>query len=323
MQPIPYLKFAMTWHKLFIVCLWLLGACQTERALPLSLEKILSFGEPIRDIEISPSNNSLWVIGGNTYTSGFVLKSEDGIAYDTLLTTEKALEQMIQRSSDSLLVIGYDGLRYVSFDQGMTWEGANDPSYAPLQAAYWFSNERFVAIAGEGYNRGSCHVADSLWFLWDSIQQNVALYDLGWEALSEHLIAIGAGSGLLSRDLGITWEAIPIQGDVFIDIECQEGTCLILGFSGRRYIYDGQSFARVNGGMPKGITGIRSMSCSDDGHCVAVGDNSLCLWTRDFGKTWVTMDLPSAQWTSVQHGMTTNTFYLGNQEGEIYRLVLP
>ena len=75
--------------------------------------------------------------------------------------------------------------------------------------------------------------------------------------------------------------------------------------------------------MPKGITGIRSMSCSDDGHCVAVGDNSLCLWTRDFGKTWVTMDLPSAQWTSVQHGMTTNTFYLGNQEGEIYRLVLP
>ena len=102
MQPIPYLKFAMTWHKLFIVSLWLLSACQTERALPLSLEKILSFGEPIRDIEISPSNNSLWVIGGNTYTSGFVLKSEDGVAYDTLLTTGKALEQMIQRSSDSL-----------------------------------------------------------------------------------------------------------------------------------------------------------------------------------------------------------------------------
>ena len=53
----------------------------------------------------------------------------------------------------------------MSFDQGMTWEGANDPSYAPLQGAL-VSNERFVAIA-EGYNR-SCHVADSLWFLWDS-----------------------------------------------------------------------------------------------------------------------------------------------------------
>ena len=313
----------MKWHSLFWAILWTLASCQTERILPLSVEKILSVGEPIRDIEISPSSNSLWVIGGNTYTSGFVLKSDDGATVDTLLATGKGLEQIIQRDSDSLLVIGYDGLRYVSFDQGTTWEGANDPSYAPLQAGHWFSNKRFVAVAGEGYNRGSCHTADSLWFLWDSVQLNVALYDLGWEASLRHLIAVGAGGGLLSQDLGRTWEAIPIQGDVFIDIECQEGQCLILGFSGRRYIYDGQSFARVNGGMSKGITGIRSMSCSDDGHCVAVGDNSLSLWTRDFGKTWVTMDLPSAQWTSVQHGMTTNTFYLGNQEGEIYRLVLP
>jgi len=313
----------MKWHSLFWTILWVLASCQTERVLPLSAEKILAFSEPIRDIEMSPSNNSLWVIGGNTYTSGFVLKSDDDVAFDTLLTTSKALEQLIQRDGDSLLVVGYDGLRYVSFDQGTTWEGANDPSYAPLQAGQWFSDRHFVAVAGEGYNRGSCHTADSLWFLWDSVQQNFALYDLGWEASLGHLIAVGAGAGLLSQDLGQTWEAIPIQGDVFIDIECQEGQCLILGFSGRRYIYDGQSFARVNGGMPKGITGIRSMSCSDDGHCVAVGDNSLCLWTRDFGKTWVTMDLPSAQWTSVQHGMTTNTFYLGNQEGEIYRLVLP
>ena len=323
MQPIPYLKFAMKWHKLFIVSLWLLGACQIERTIPLSLEKMLSVGEPIRDIEISPSSNSLWVIGGNTYTSGFVLKSEDGVTFDTLLTTGKALEQLIQRDSDSLLVIGYDGLRYVSFDQGMTWEGANDPSYAPLQAGQWFSNRDFIAVAGEGYNRGSCHTADSLWFLWESTQQNFALYDLGWEASLGHLIAVGAGGGLLSQNLGQTWEAIQIQGDVFIDIECREKQCLILGFSGRRYIYDGNSFVRVNGGISKGITGIRSLSCSDDANCLAVGDNSLCLWTRDFGNTWIEMDLPSTQWTSVQYAMTTNTFYLGNQKGEVYRLVLP
>ena len=323
MQPIPYLKFAMKWHKLLIVSLWLLSACQIERVLPLALEKKLSVSEPIRDIGISPSSNSLWVIGGNTYTSGFVLKSEDGVTIDTLLTTDKALEQLIQRDSDSLLVIGYDGLRYVSFDQGITWEGANDPSYAPLQAGQWFSNKRFVAVAGEGYKRGSCHTADSLWFLWDSTQQNVALYDLGWEASSGHLIAVGAGGGLLSQDLGKTWEAIPIQGDVFIDIECQEGQCLILGFSGQRYIYNGQSFARVNGGMSKGITGIRSMSCSDDGNCLAVGDNGLCLWTRDFGNAWITMEIPTAQWSVVQHTESTHTFYLGNQEGEVYRLFLP
>lgn len=323
MLPIPYLKFAMKWHKLFIVSLWLLGACQIERTIPLSLEKMLSVGEPIRDIEISPSSNSLWVIGGNTYTSGFVLKSEDGVTFDTLLTTGKALEQLIQRDSDSLLVIGYDGLRYVSFDQGMTWEGANDPSYAPLQAGQWFSNRDFIAVAGEGYNRGSCHTADSLWFLWESTQQNFALYDLGWEASLGHLIAVGAGGGLLSQNLGQTWEAIRIQGDVFIDIECREKQCLILGFSGRRYIYDGNSFVRVNGGISKGITGIRSLSCSDDANCLAVGDNSLCLWTRDFGNTWIEMDLPSTQWTSVQYAMTTNTFYLGNQKGEVYRLVLP
>jgi photosystem II stability/assembly factor-like uncharacterized protein len=313
----------MKWHKLLIVSLWLLSACQIEHVLPLSLEKKLSVSEPIRDIGISPSSNSLWVIGGNTYTSGFVLKSDDGVTIDTLLTTGKALEQLIQRDSDSLLVIGYDGLRYVSFDQGITWEGANDPSYAPLQAGQWFSNKRFVAVAGEGYNRGSCHTADSLWFLWDSTQQNVALYDLGWEASSGHLIAVGAGGGLLSQDLGKTWEAIPIQGDVFIDIECQEGQCLILGFSGQRYIYNGQSFARVNGGMSKGITGIRSMSCSDDGNCLAVGDNGLCLWTRDFGNTWITMEIPTAQWSVVQHTESTHTFYLGNQEGEVYRLFLP
>ena len=294
----------MKWHKLLSQACGLMSACQTERILPLSLDKILSVGEPIRDIEQSPSNNSLWVIGGNTYTSGFVLKSEDGVTFDTLLTTGKGLEQFIQRDTDSLLVIGYDGLRYVSFDQGTTWEGANDPSYAPLQAGHWFSNKRFVAVAGEGYNRGSCHVADSLWFRWDSTQLNVALYDLGWEASSRHLIAVGAGGGLLSQDLGQTWEAIPMEGDVFIDIECREEQCLILGFSGRRYIYNGNSFTRISGGMPKGITGIRSMSCSDDGNCLALGDNGLCLWTRDFGNTWIEMDLPSAQWTSVQHGMT-------------------
>ena len=313
----------MKWHSLFWAILWALASCQTERVLPLSAEKILAVGEPIRDIEISPSSNSLWVIGGNTYTSGFVLKSDDDVAFDTLLTTSKALEQLIQRDGDSLLVIGYDGLRYVSFDQGTTWEGANDPSYAPLQAGQWFSDRHFVAVAGEGYNRGSCHTADSLWFLWDSVQQNFALYDLGWEASLGHLIAVGAGAGLLSQDLGQTWEAIPIQGDVFIDIECQEGQCLILGFSGRQYIYNGNTFVRVNGGISKGITGIRSMSCSDDGNCVAVGDNSLCLWTQDFGKSWIEMELPSAQWTSVQHGMTLNTFYFGNQEGEVYRLILP
>ena len=313
----------MKWHSLFWAILWTLASCQTERILPLSVEKILSVGEPIRDIEISPSSNSLWVIGGNTYTSGFVLKSDDGATVDTLLATGKGLEQMIQRDGDSLLVIGYDGLRYVSFDQGTTWEGANDPSYAPLQAGHWFSNKRFVAVAGEGYNRGSCHTADSLWFLWDSVQLNVALYDLGWEASLRHLIAVGAGGGLLSQDLGRTWEAIPIQGDVFIDIECREKQCLILGFSGRRYIYDGSAFIRLNGGMSKGITGIRSMSCSDDGNCVAVGDNSLCLWTQDFGKSWIEMELPSAQWTSVQHGMTINSFYLGNHEGEVYRVILP
>ena len=313
----------MKWHSLFSAILWTLASCQTERILPLSVEKILSVGEPIRDIEISPSSNSLWVIGGNTYTSGFVLKSDDGATVDTLLATSKALEQLIQRDGDSLLVIGYDGLRYVSFDQGTTWEGANDPSYAPLQAGHWFSNKRFVAVAGEGYNRGSCHTADSLWFLWDSVQLNVALYDLGWEASLRHLIAVGAGGGLLSQDLGRTWEAIPIQGDVFIDIECREKQCLILGFSGRRYIYDGSAFKRLNGGMSKGITGIRSMSCSDDGNCIAVGDNSLCLWTQDFGKSWIEMELPSAQWTSVQNGMTINSFYLGNHEGEVYRVILP
>lgn len=323
MQPIPYLKFAMKWPKLLIASLCLLSACQTERILPLSLDNILSVGEPIRDIEQSPSNNSLWVIGGNTFASGFVLQSEDGVTFDTLLTTGKGLEQFIQRDTDSLLVIGYDGLRYVSFDQGMTWEGANDPSYAPLQAAHWFSNKRFVAVAGEGYNRGSCHVADSLWFVWDSTKQNLALYDLGWEASSGHLIAVGAGGGLLSSDLGQTWEAIPMEGDVFIDIECREEQCLILGFSGRRYIYNGNSFTRISGGMPKGITGMRSMSCSDDGNCLAVGDNGLCLWTRDFGNTWITMEIPTAQWSAVQHTESTHTFYLGNQEGEVYRLFLP
>ena len=67
----------MKWHSLFWTILWVLASCQTERVLPLSAEKILAFSEPIRDIEMSPSNNSLWVIGGNTYTSGFVLKSDD------------------------------------------------------------------------------------------------------------------------------------------------------------------------------------------------------------------------------------------------------
>ena len=321
MQPILYLKFAMKWHKVFVVSLWIMSACQTERALPLSLEKILSVGEPIRDIEISPTD--LFITGGNTYSSGFLLQSVDGITFDTLLTAGKALEQMIRRDRDSMLVIGYDGLRYVSFDQGITWEGANDPSYAPLQAGQWLSNKRFIAVAGEGYNRGSCHVADSLWFLWDSTQLNFALYDLGWGTSLGHLIAVGAGSGLLSRDLGQTWEAIPIKGDVFIDIECLGGQCLILGFGGRRYIYDGTSFAKVKSGMPKAITGIRSMSCSDGGNCLAVGDNSLCLWTRNFGQTWIKIDLPSAQWTSVQYGLTTNTFYLGNNRGGVYRLILP
>ena len=97
------------------------------------------------------------------------------------------------------------------------------------------SNKRFVAVAGEGYNRGSCHVADSLWFVWDSTKQNLALYDLGWEASSGHLIAVGAGGG---REPGFrsNMGSNSMEGDVFIDIECREEQCLILGFSGQIYI---------------------------------------------------------------------------------------
>ena len=78
----------------------------------LLLRKILSFGEP-NVISLSPPTTR-W--HRKTYTSGFVLKSEDAVAYNTLLTTGKALEQ--NNEARFPFAIGYDGLRYVSFDQG-------------------------------------------------------------------------------------------------------------------------------------------------------------------------------------------------------------
>ena len=75
-----------------------MSACQTERILPL-LDNILSVGEPIRDIEQS---HQLFAMGDRRkqFASGFVLQSEDGVTFDTLLTG-KGLEQFIQRDTDS------------------------------------------------------------------------------------------------------------------------------------------------------------------------------------------------------------------------------
>ncbi len=133
-----------------------------------------------------------WAVG-----DGVILKTDKGgLAWRRQRLPRRADEVQLMGVAaldrDRAIAVGADGLRFYTHDGGAVWKDASGPLVAPLNEGAGPAPLR--AVQGD---------------LYDDLHDD--LYDVACEAAKlNRCWAVGAGL-YLSRDAGVTWEAVPIS----------------------------------------------------------------------------------------------------------------
>ncbi len=275
-----------------MVILLLLSSCRkVENGLTWTA---IDSQTPYRITSITQLNPSiLYACGGQRYSIGEVIKSEDGGQTWTSLdsVSPKILNDIEYFQDSTGLTVGYNGKMHRTFDLGRSWRFRQFYLWLPLYDIE-FVNDTLGFIAGaRGQKKGTIMKTSTGGNTWTNDRFKVGLRCIVFTSASTGY-AGGYGKILKTTDQGQSWHPTPAKGDYYQDI------CFPTKSTGYAVGYNGSVIKTTDAGISWQVVkkGNLSFQKRDNLEAVefvnvntgyAVGRNGLIIKTEDGGNNWI------------------------------------
>ena len=264
-----------------IICVFSLG-CEKSTDKDVTL---INFPNNADINKIVEHNNSVILIGGNSWTYG-VISKYDNQSIQLLEETDKEL-MALSSSGDHLYAAGFNGYLYELGDQIRFFRH----DQGQIARDILIDNELLYLVGGKSYAIGYITI-------FNEDKRIVYNLDFPFELrsitkLGDNLFAAGFGALMQSQNGGIGWKKLAPSGDFFVSlVKVNEDICFLIGQEGLIYKSEngGTNWSSFRAKSNKQINGAR------------IFDNTLFLFCND--GIYQTYDVLDQKWKVFDVGKT-------------------
>lgn len=218
----------------FIFLLSIFFSCKKEK-ISLQWEKIYDSNHPLHSIYFVNDSDTGFVVGGERYDLGVILKTTDGGKnWSGRSIGSKAFYDVFFLNSQIGFVVGYDGFIFKTNDGGGNWQEIHsDSDWGKIFRKIIFINDSIGFITGgSGYDKG--YILKTIdggnnWVqkIFDRELRDIFMFDEKSGYVS--------GYGIIYKtiDGGESWNATGTKGDFFMSMDFSNlQTGFIVGYEG-------------------------------------------------------------------------------------------
>ncbi len=246
--------------------------------------------------DISVINDDMYIVGGDLWESGQLLKSDDGENFNIELDTSTSLTSILPIENE-IFSVGFDCFLFKKSVESGNCEFRRLPGNIILRSISKAQNE-IVVTGGHGYGEGYIYnLNDDL----DVDSVHTFQFNINGVDFSPSLntfFAVGFGVILQYNRDELTWNSIGIEGDFYKDIQfVDDQIAYIAGQSGQilKTVDGGVQWKEVLGNsnvsLPKGLNKIHFLDANVG---AVVGNDGIIIYTKDGGQSWTESQLKGA-----------------------------
>lgn len=274
---------------------------------------------------LSIVNDTLYVVGGNTFNKGELVKIQ--LSNNELLQCDsigtKAIYDLSILNSGVFQACGYDGILYNSNSFGNGLNVIQTNLWSPLQKISR-GNNWAIAVGGGGERSGViCVQEDTTWRRTELRFDN----ELRAVCILNNTIALAAGSGIVLKttDRGKTWQPLNIDGDFFTDIQQAANTLYLLGSSGLLFksTDEGKSWSKIKIRQSPILNRafLNSLYVVDNNKAFICGNKGTILVTTNGGNTWQQFTgLDDTDFWNITYHTSSRIIYACGSNGTIVQI---
>ncbi len=227
-----------------------------------------------------------FAIGGIQYVTYALYRSEDaGTSWTELRPSsmkECKILYDIRFQHGILYMSGADGKIVHSTDTGKTWHSFQNQSWADIYSLSYLNPEKGIATSTYA-NGGKMLVVNSYGDNTEIQNFSTTLNSLHvWD--NQRMVAGGSGIIMYTEDGAEYWEASDADGDIFVDLNENNGELFAIGYFGKilKSKDKGKTWKKVNEIRSNGSEAkLRKCLTLQDGRQIIVGDESMVYITSD------------------------------------------
>lgn len=307
-----------------IVFLLLLSACTKEQEIKDVVVYDINQVLPVRQF-IETDDNEIYVCGGELWTGGFVVKSDNGQLWEEVIDHWKIINDIAFQDETGCIASFWGGAHLLNIDSNR-WDYYENPDFTSINALHYINDSTIFFASGESFYFGGYGFINTNQNTFRFIDEERSFACLHF--FDQQTGLLGAyGMIYRTEDGGQNIFPTNASGDYFKSISFNnDGKGIAIGYNGlvlksNNYgvswskIDKKKSFFTSNGNL-------ESVSVYEQQILIA-GENGKLLLSNDFGDSWLSINHPFDKCNFyVVRFIGPNEVYLGGDNGLFCKIFL-